>query len=114
MNNMIYSMIAKISKMDAEAKILTAQVEAQALLLSAMMLTIGKNGGMEEMIAGVKKAINAALDAEDNPLKSDTEILLSQFNELLSIACVLDNEKPELDIEALRKLSSSLTSDKRF
>ncbi|EOI5729533.1 anti-adapter protein IraP [Cronobacter malonaticus] len=114
MNNVIYSMIAKISKMDAEAKILTAQVEAQALLLSAMLMTIGKNGGMDEMIEGVKKAINAALDAEDNAFKSDTEILLNQFNELLSIACVLDKEKPELDIEALRKLSSSLTSDKQF
>ena len=65
-------------------------------------------------VEGVKKAINAALDAEDNAFKSDTEILLSQFNELLSIACVLDKEKPELDIEALRKLSSSLTSDKQF
>ncbi|MZD42543.1 hypothetical protein DCJ93_25785, partial [Salmonella enterica subsp. enterica serovar Typhimurium] len=63
---------------------------------------------------GVKKAINAALDAEDNAFKSDTEILLNQFNELLSIACGLDKEKPELDIEALRKLSSSLTSDKQF
>ncbi|EOY5404444.1 anti-adapter protein IraP [Cronobacter sakazakii] len=114
MNNVIYSMIAKISKMDAEAKILTAQVEAQALLLSAMLMTIGKNGGMDEMIEGVKKAINAAPDAEDNAFKSDTEILLNQFNELLSIACVLDKEKPELDIDALRKLSSSLTSDKQF
>jgi len=114
MNNVIYSMIAKISKMDAEAKILTAQVEAQALLLSAMLMTIGKNGGMEEMVEGVKKAINAALDAEDNPLKSDTEILLAQFNELLSVACLLDKEKPELDVNALRKLSSSLTSEKKF
>ncbi|EKY3225140.1 anti-adapter protein IraP [Cronobacter dublinensis] len=114
MNNVIYSMIAKISKMDAEAKILTAQVEAQALLLSAMLMTIGKNGGMEEMVEGVKKAINAALDAEDNPLKSDTELLLSQFNELLSVACLLDKEKPELDVNALRKLSSSLTSEKKF
>jgi len=114
MNNVIYSMIAKISKMDAEAKILTAQVEAQALLLSAMLMTIGKNGGMEEMVEGVKKAINAALDAEDNPLKSDTEILLAQFNELLSVACILDKEKPELDVDALRKLSSSLTSEKKF
>lgn len=44
MKNVIYSMLAKISKMDAETKQLTAQVEAQALLLSAMLITIGKGG----------------------------------------------------------------------
>jgi len=34
MKNIIISMVAKISKMDAEAKLLTAQVEAQSLMLS--------------------------------------------------------------------------------
>lgn len=64
MKNVIYSMLAKISKMDAEAKQLTAQVEAQALLLSAMLITIGKGGSFEEMVEAVKQAINAALNSE--------------------------------------------------
>ena len=46
MKNVIISMIAKISRMDAEAKQLTARVEAQSLLLSALVLTLGKNGGV--------------------------------------------------------------------
>jgi len=50
MKNVIISMIAKISKMDAEAKQLTARVEAQSLLLSALVLTLGKNGGVREII----------------------------------------------------------------
>ncbi|VDR27999.1 anti-RssB factor [Raoultella terrigena] len=38
MNNVILSIIAKISSMDAESKQLAAQVEAQSLLISALML----------------------------------------------------------------------------
>lgn len=38
MNNVILSIIAKISAMDAESKQLAAQVEAQSLLISALML----------------------------------------------------------------------------
>ncbi|EOI5718271.1 anti-adapter protein IraP [Cronobacter dublinensis] len=112
MKNVIYSMLAKISKMDAETKQLTAQVEAQALLLSAMLITIGKGGSFEEMIEAVKQAINAALDAEDNTFKSETTVLLTQFNALLSIAASLDKKAPELDVSGLLKLTSSLSSDK--
>lgn len=61
MKNLILSVIAKISKMDAEAKELAAKVEAQSLLIGALLLTIGKNGGMNEMLENVRKAINAAL-----------------------------------------------------
>lgn len=112
MKNVIYSMLAKISKMDAETKQLTAQVEAQALLLSAMLITIGKGGSFEGMIEAVKQAINAALDAEDNTFKSETTVLLTQFNALLSIAASLDKKAPELDVSGLLKLTSSLSSDK--
>jgi hypothetical protein len=44
MNNVILSIIAKISSMDAENKQLAAQVEAQSLLISALMLAIGQEG----------------------------------------------------------------------
>ena len=46
MKNIIISMVAKISKMDAEAKLLTAQVEAQSLMLSALLLPGRKNCGV--------------------------------------------------------------------
>ncbi|EOI3527352.1 anti-adapter protein IraP [Cronobacter dublinensis] len=112
MKNVIYSMLAKISKMNAETKQLTAQVEAQALLLSAMLITIGKDGSFEEMVEAVKQAINAALDSEDNSFKSETTVLLTQFNALLSIAASLDKKDPELDVSRLLQLTSSLSSDK--
>ncbi|RKQ38082.1 anti-adapter protein IraP [Enterobacter sp. R1(2018)] len=103
MKNIIISMIAKISKMDAEAKILTAQVEAQSLLLSAMLLAVGKEGGLEHIVESVKKAINTALEASDNQLRSDTELLLSQFNDLLSLTRLLAKADTEIDVEALRE-----------
>lgn len=112
MKNVIISMIAKISKMDAEAKLLTAQVEAQSLLLSAMLLTLGKQGGADEMVESVKKAINAALDSSDSPLKTDAELLLTQFNELLSITTLLETKDPEINLEALQEIPS-LPSDNK-
>lgn len=114
MKNVIISMIAKISKMDAEAKLLTAQVEAQSLLLSAMLLTLGKQGGTDEMIESVKKAINAALDSSDSPLKTDAELLLTQFNELLSITTLLDTKDPEINLEALQEIPSLPGDNKSF
>ncbi|MCT4703659.1 anti-adapter protein IraP [Enterobacteriaceae bacterium H20N1] len=107
MKNIIISMIAKISKMDAEAKLLTAQVEAQSLLLSAMLLAVGKEGGLEQIVESVKKAINTALEASDNLLKSDTELLLTQFNELLSLTQLLAKADTEIDVKALRELPSA-------
>lgn len=103
MKNIIISMIAKISRMDADAKQLTAQVEAQSLLLSAMLLTVGKNGGMEQIVEGVKKAINTVLEESDNLLKTDTELLLSQFNNLLSLTQLLDKADAEIDVDSLRE-----------
>lgn len=111
MKNVIISMIAKISKMDAEAKQLTARVEAQSLLLSALMLTIGKNGGVHEIIENVKKAINTAIDTADSPLKSDAEMLLTEFTELLSVTQLLDDAETKIDYQSLNALLSNNNGD---
>lgn len=111
MKNVILGMIAKISKMDAEAKQLAARVEAQSLLLAALLLTVGKNGGVIEMIDNVKKAINAALDSEDNMLKSDAEILLNEFNELLTLTQLLEAGDPEFQYESLLTLPLSTSPE---
>ncbi|MGY6028661.1 anti-adapter protein IraP [Phytobacter sp. AG2a] len=111
MKNVIISMIAKISKMDAEAKQLTARVEAQSLLLSALMLTIGKNGGVHEIIENVKKAINTAIDTADSPLKSDAEMLLTEFTELLSVTQLLDDAETKIDYQSLNALLSNNDGD---
>ncbi|WP_312947586.1 anti-adapter protein IraP [Superficieibacter sp.] len=106
MTNIILGMIAKISKMDAETKQLTARVEAQTLLLSAFLLTVSKEGGVVEMIEAVKKAINTAIELAESPLKSDAEILLNEFNEILSFAQLITNANAELDVQALKSLTS--------
>ncbi|ANG92682.1 anti-adapter protein IraP [Enterobacteriaceae bacterium 155047] len=101
MKNIIISMVAKISKMDAEAKLLTAQVEAQSLMLSALLLTVGKNGGVEKMVESVNKAINSAMELSDDLLRSDAQMLLTQFNELLAIARLIENADAEVDLDSL-------------
>ena len=106
MTNIILGMIAKISRMDAETKQLTARIEAQSLLLSAFLLAAGKEGGAMEMVEAVKKAINAAVEMADNPLRSDAEILLNEFNEILSMAQLLTRVGAELDIEAMKAVAS--------
>ncbi|WES66389.1 anti-adapter protein IraP [Superficieibacter sp. HKU1] len=106
MTNIILGMIAKISRMDAETKQLSARIEAQSLLLSAFLLAAGKEGGAMEMVDAVKKAINAAVELADNPLKSDAEILLNEFNDILSMAQLLTKVGAELDIEAMKSVTS--------
>lgn len=97
--------------MDAEAKQLTARVEAQSLLLSALVLTLGKDGGVHNIIENVKKAINIAIDSTESPLKSDAEMLLSEFTDLLSVTQLLDDAEAEIDFESLNKILSN-TDDK--
>ncbi|WP_414163829.1 anti-adapter protein IraP [Superficieibacter sp. BNK-5] len=106
MTNIILGMIAKISRMDAETKQLTARIEAQSLLLSAFLLAAGKEGGAMEMVEAVKKAINAAVEMADNPLRSDAEILLNEFNDILSMAQLLTRVGAELDVEAMKAVTS--------
>lgn len=111
MKNLILSVIAKISKMDAEAKELAAKVEAQSLLIGALLLTIGKNGGMNEMLENVRKAINAALEAADTPLKSDSEMLLNEFNNLILLTQLLETNDSEISIESLKEAPGETASD---
>ena len=111
MKNLILGVIAQMSKMDAEAKQLAAKVEAQSLLIGALLLTIGKNGGMNEMLENVRKAINAALDAADTPLKSDAEILLNEFNNLLLLTQLLETNDAEIDLEALKNMPGETAAE---
>ncbi|MCT4712940.1 anti-adapter protein IraP [Enterobacteriaceae bacterium H11S18] len=111
MKNLILGVIAKISKMDAEAKQLTAKVEAQSLLIGALLLTIGKNGGMNEMLENVRKAINAALDAADTPLKTDAELLLNEFNNLLQLTQLLETNEADIDLESLKAKPGETTTE---
>ncbi|WP_034913173.1 anti-adapter protein IraP [Erwinia sp. 9145] len=107
MKNIILSMLAKISKIDAENKKLSAQVEAQSLLLSALVLTVGKNGGVTEMVESVNKAINSVLDSSDEMMKSDAQLLLAEFHQLLSMTQLIGKADSEVDNAALNDLAKN-------
>lgn len=111
MKNVIMSILAKISKMDAETKELTVRVEAQALLLSALFITVSKKGGVEEMVASVNKAINTVMDTSDDVMKYDAELLLQYFQELISTAKMVndaasDDNAHMMDSTEIKKLAS--------
>lgn len=106
MKNVILSMLAKISHIDAGMKQLTARVEAQSLLISALVLAMSR-GGVTGMIDSANKAINTVIDSAetDELLKSDAAILLSELQALLSTSSAVDSADDEINHEALDKLA---------
>lgn len=106
MRNVIIHMLNKISTMDAESKQLTAQVEAQSLLISALMLTLGKDGGPSEMISSVSKAINSVLAASDDLIKSDAELLLAKFQELLEMTSLIEQADDTISQQSIDNFAS--------
>lgn len=107
MKNVVLSMLAKISHIDAEMKQLTARVEAQSLLISALVLAVGKHGGVTEMIEGANKAINTVIDSveTDEVLKSDAALLLSELQNLLSISRAVDGADEEINHDGLNDIT---------
>lgn len=97
MNNVILSMLAKISMMDAEAKLLASRVEAQSLIMSALVLTIGQNGGLAELISSVNKAINSIMTNPEEPYRPEAELLLKEFNEIIKVSQSIANENSFLN-----------------
>lgn len=97
MNNVILSIIAKISSMDAENKQLAAQVEAQSLLISALMLAIGQEGGVAELVGNVSKAINSILETSEDILKSDAELLLAKFQEQIALTQLINTHEDKIN-----------------
>ncbi|MGX9275469.1 anti-adapter protein IraP [Pantoea ananatis] len=109
MKNVVLSMLAKISQIDAGMKQLTARVEAQSLLISALLLAVSKEGGVTEMIESANKAINTVIDSaeSDDLLKSDAAILLSELQNLLNISRVVDSADEEIDQTVMKELKKS-------
>lgn len=101
MNNVTLSIIAKISAMDAENKQLAAQVEAQSLLISALMLAIGEEGGVAELVGNVTKAINSVLESSEDILKSDAELLLTKFQEQIALTQLINTHEDKINQAAL-------------
>ncbi|WP_439212273.1 anti-adapter protein IraP [Duffyella gerundensis] len=113
MKNVVLSILAKISKMDAATKQLSARLEAQSLLIGALVLAVRKSGGVTNMIESVNKAINSVLNSaeDDDGLKSDAAILLGEFQELLAISRLIESEDSEVDHQELSALALAADAD---
>lgn len=112
MKNVVLSMLTKMSQIDASTKQLTARVEAQSLLISALVLAVSKQGGVTEMIEGANKAINTVIDSADSNemLKSDAALLLSELQDLLTISRAVDRADEEINHAGLNELAGVNTS----
>ena len=96
MNNVILSIIAKISAMDAESKQLAAQVEAQSLLIKLWMLAIGKEGGVAELVSNVTKAINSVLESSGRRSEDGRRTVLTKFQEQIALTQLINTHEDEI------------------
>lgn len=71
-------------------KELTAQIEAQSLVVAALTLTVGKGGGLDEMVASINKSINSVLETPD------AELLLVKFHEQVELTRAVSKESDEI------------------
>lgn len=85
MKNLVIEILLKMAKTDKQLKELTAQIEAQSLLISALVLTMGKEGS-SSMATNIQKAISSAAAASDEILQSDIDLLLKHFVRLISVS----------------------------
>ncbi|MBS0970587.1 anti-adapter protein IraP [Chimaeribacter arupi] len=84
MQNLVADVLIKMSKIEVEAKELTAQVEAQSLLLAAIILTLDKTL-TENVTQTINQAIVTAAKESDEIMTSDVDLLLSHVGRLLAL-----------------------------
>lgn len=112
MKNVVLSMLAKISKIDAATKQLAARVEAQSLLISALVLAVSRQGGVTEMMESASKAINTIIESAESEeiMKSDAALLLSELQDLLIMARTVDGADAEINQASLDNITGAATS----
>ncbi|ARJ43325.1 hypothetical protein B1H58_15645 [Pantoea alhagi] len=94
MKHLVIDILMKLAKMDVEAKELTAQVEAQSLLVAALLLTAGKEGS-DSIEKNISNAILAASRASPDVIQSDIDLLLTHINRLLAVTRYIDEDVVE-------------------
>lgn len=89
MKQLVIDILMKISKVEVDAKELTAQVEAQSLLIAAILLTVGK-GNSEDISENINNAVIAATTSGQSFLQTDVDLLLTHVNRLLAVTRHVD------------------------
>ncbi|WP_413738617.1 sigma-S stabilization anti-adapter protein IraP [Sodalis sp. RH21] len=109
MNDLIIQILNKLARTDAKMKDLTALVEAQSLLLAALVLTVGK-GSSSVMSVNIQKAISSAKEASEEIMQSDADLLLAHFVRLISVTQFIE-ANAEVDVEAGDETSARAAID---
>ncbi len=92
MKQLVIDILMKIAKVEVDAKELTAQVEAQSLLIAALLLTVGKEGS-PIISENIQNAVLAATTSGQQFLQTDIDLLLTHVNRLLAVTRYVDEKK---------------------
>ncbi|QCR35308.1 anti-adapter protein IraP [Nissabacter sp. SGAir0207] len=84
MKNLVADVLIKMSKIEVETKDLTAQVEAQSLVLAALILTVDR-ALAENVSQTINQAIVSAETDFEGIVSSDVVLLRSHLNRLLTL-----------------------------
>ncbi|WP_455812136.1 anti-adapter protein IraP [Pseudomonas graminis] len=90
MKQLVIDILMKLAKMDVDTKELTAQVEAQSLLIAALLLTAGKEGS-SSISENIQNAVVTASRSGDGFLQTDVDLLLTHVNRLLAVTRYVDD-----------------------
>ncbi|HBZ14186.1 anti-adapter protein IraP [Pantoea sp. NPDC088449] len=89
MRQLVIDILLKMAKMDVEAKELVAQVEAQSLLIAALLIQAKEDNSLT-ISETVQDAIVTASRASQEFLQSDVDLLLTHVNRLLAVASYIE------------------------
>jgi hypothetical protein len=89
MRQLVIDILLKMAKMDVEAKELIAQVEAQSLLIAALLIQAKEDNSLT-ISETVQDAIVTASRASGDFLQSDVDLLLTHINRLLAVASYIE------------------------
>lgn len=89
MRQLVIDILLKMAKMDVEAKELVAQVEAQSLLIAALLIQAKEDNSLT-ITDTVQEAIVTASRASQEFLQSDVDLLLTHVNRLLAVASYIE------------------------
>ncbi|MDF7658604.1 anti-adapter protein IraP [Erwiniaceae bacterium L1_54_6] len=85
MRQLVIDILLKMAKMDVEAKEVMAQVEAQSLLIAALLIQAKQDNSLT-ITDTVQDAIVTASRSSEEFLQSDVDLLLTHINRLLAVA----------------------------
>jgi hypothetical protein len=89
MRQLVIDILLKLAKMDVDAKELTAQIEAQSLLVAALLVQAKQDNSLT-ITETVEDAIVTASRSSAEFMQSDVDLLLTHINRLLAVASYVE------------------------